>query len=159
MDIYEETFIKFWRSSKKFGLKFIMIGGVATNLHGYYRTTADIDIWIEDTPQNRESLYKVFKDTGMGDLKALLTIQFIPGGTDFYLDNGVRLDIMTSVKGLEKYSFDDAYEIASIADILDLTVPFLHINQLIEAKKAANRPKDQVDIIALEKIKKLREEE
>jgi hypothetical protein len=159
MDIYDDTFIKFWRSSNKFGLKFIMIGGVATNLHGYYRTTADIDVWIEDTSENRERLYKVFKDTGMGDMKALLTIQFIPGWTDFYLDNGVRLDIMTSVKGLEKYSFDDAYEIASIADILDLQVPFLHINQLIEAKKAANRPKDQVDIIALEKIKKLREEE
>ncbi len=158
MDIYDETFIKFWKSASDFGLKFIMIGGVATNLHGYYRTTADIDIWIEDTPENRESLYQVFKDTGMGDLKALLTIQFIPGWTDFYLDNGVRLDVMTSVKGLEKYSFDDAYKIASVADIMDVSVPFLHINQLLEAKRAANRPKDQVDIIALEKIKKLREE-
>ncbi|HET8828546.1 MAG TPA: hypothetical protein VFM79_04360, partial [Pelobium sp.] len=70
----------------------------------------------------------------------------------------VRLDVMTSVKGLEKYSFDDAYKVASIADIMDVSVPFLHINQLIEAKYAANRPKDQIDIIALEKIKKLREE-
>lgn len=158
MDIYDETFLNFWKSSNKFELKFIMIGGVATNLHGYYRTTADIDIWIEDTPQNRENLYQVFKETGMGDLKSLLTIQFIPGWTDFYLDNGVRLDLMTSVKGLEKYTFQEAYDVASIADIEDIKVPFLHINQLIASKKAANRPKDQIDVIALEKIKKLREE-
>ena len=108
MDIYDETFINFWKSSNKFQLKFIMIGGVATNLHGFYRTTADIDIWIEESPQNRENLYLVFKDIGLGDLKSLLTIQFIPGWTDFYLENGVRLDIMTSVKGLEKYSFNAA---------------------------------------------------
>lgn len=159
MDIYDETFINFWKSSNKFNLRFIMIGGVATNLHGYYRTTADIDIWIEDTTQNRENLYQVFKDLEMGDLKALLTIQFIPGWTDFYLENGVRLDILTSVKGLEEYTFDEAYDIASVADIEDCQVPFLHINQLIQAKKAANRPKDQIDVMALEKIKKLREEE
>jgi hypothetical protein len=158
MDIFDETFVNLWRASGKYNLKFIMIGGVATNLHGYYRTTADIDIWIDDTSENRENLYNVFKEIGMGDLKALLTIQFIPGWTDFYLDNGIRLDIMTSVKGLEKYSFNDAYQIASIADIFDVQVPFLHINQLIESKKATNRSKDQIDLIELEKIKKLREE-
>ena len=36
-------------------------------------------------------------------------------------------------------------------------IPFLHINHLIEAKKAANRPKDQVDVLALEKIKLIRD--
>jgi len=36
-------------------------------------------------------------------------------------------------------------------------VPFLHINHLIQNKKVVNRPKDQVDVIELEKIRKLRE--
>jgi hypothetical protein len=39
-----------------------------------------------------------------------------------------------------------------------LKVPFLHINQLIANKKAVNRPKDQIDVPELEKIKKLREQ-
>ena len=34
-------------------------------------------------------------------------------------------------------------------------VRFLHINHLIASKKAANRPKDQIDVIYLEKIKEL----
>jgi len=54
--------------------------------------------------------------------------------------------------------FYEAFQLASKADILDVQVPFLHINHLIQAKKASNRPKDQIDVIALEKIKKLREE-
>ena len=157
MDIYDVTFLDFWKSANKFNLRFIMIGGVATNLHGYFRTTADIDLWIEDTLDNRKSLYHVFKDIGMGDLKSLLTIEFVPGWTDFYLKNGIRLDIMTSVKGLEEYTFDEAYQLASIADIMETRVPFLHINHLIQAKKAVNRPKDQIDISALEQIKKLRD--
>lgn len=45
---------------------------------------------------------------------------------------------------------------ASIADIDNVNVPFLHINQLIENKKIVNRPKDQIDVAALEQIRKMR---
>lgn len=134
----------------------IMIGGVATNLHGFHRTTDDIDIWIKDNLENRKNLRNAFKEYGLGDFEALETIQFIPGWTDFYLDNSLRMDIMTSVKGLEDFGFDKCLEYASTATIYELEIPFLHINQLIDSKKAANRPKDQIDIIELENIKKLR---
>lgn len=35
----------------------------------------------------------------------------------------------------------------------DTDIPFLHINHLIYAKKATNRPKDRLDVIELEKIR------
>ncbi len=44
-----------------------------------------------------------------------------------------------------------------MAEIDDCIVPFLHINQLIENKKSVNRPKDQIDVIELEKIQKERQ--
>lgn len=47
---------------------------------------------------------------------------------------------------------------ASIAEIDDIKVPFLHINHLIANKKAVNRPKDQMDVIYLDKIKKCLDE-
>jgi hypothetical protein len=37
-------------------------------------------------------------------------------------------------------------------------VPFLHINHLIANKVAVNRPKDQLDVMYLEKIKKMLED-
>ena len=158
MDIFDEELLKFWRSLLVNDVRFLMIGGVAINLHGYHRTTNDIDLWIDDTLLNRKQLRIAFKEYGLGDFSSLENMQFVAGWTTFRLDNSLELDMMTSVKGLENYTFQEAYDVASIADILDIQVPFLHINQLIESKKAANRPKDQIDVIALEKIKKLREE-
>ncbi len=65
---------------------------------------------------------------------------------------------MTTMKGIENISFEQAFEQVTLATINNIQVPFLHINQLIANKKAVNRPKDQLDVIELEKIKKLRKE-
>ena len=135
-----------------------MVGGYAINLHGYQRFTGDMDIWVEDTIENRQNLRLAFSTCGMGDYFMLDRMQFVPGWSDFQLTNGLRLDIMSSMKGLEEYSFFECLQMASIADIDDVKVPFLHINQLIENKKAVNRPKDQLDVIELEKIKKIKGE-
>ena len=83
---------------------------------------------------------------------------FVPGWTNFYIGSGIELDIMTTMKGLENLSFSECLTMASIADLEGVEVPFLHINHLIENKKIVNRPKDQVDVIELEKIRKFREE-
>ena len=91
----------------------------------------------------------------MGDYHMLATMQFVPGWTDFQLTNGLRLDIMVAMKGLENYSFAECLQLAAIADIEGVKVPFLHINQLIDNKKAVNRPKDQIDVIELERIQQL----
>lgn len=69
------------------------------------------------------------------------------------------LDIMTAMKGLEELDFNECYKMATVADINGTLVPFLHINHLIANKKAVNRPKDQIDVIELERIKKILDEE
>ena len=155
MDIFDETILDFWRACEKARLKYIMVGGFATNLNGYQRVTADMDIYIDDTKENRQALRKAFKYAEIGDFEPLERLQFVPGWTYFHLNNGFRLDVMTTLKGLERLSFDKCYESASEAEIYGVKVRFLHLSHLIESKKAANRPKDQVDVIYLEKIKKL----
>lgn len=159
MDIFDKELLLFWTSLNKYAVKYIMIGGVATNLHGYIRSTNDIDVWIEDTLENRGALRTAFREYGMGDFFMLERMQIVAGWTYFHLNNGVRLDLMVAVKGLEGIGFDECLLLASIADVYEVKVPFLHINHLIASKKAANRPKDQLDLLELEKIQKLREEE
>lgn len=66
------------------------------------------------------------------------------------------LDVITFLSGFEQEKFDFCIQYASISKIFELEIPFLHLNQLIEAKKSANRPKDLIDIIELEKIKRTR---
>jgi hypothetical protein len=152
MDVFDRELLRFWKIANKLQLRYIMIGGVATNFHGYQRTTADIDIWVEDSESNRDRLRLIFRDYGWGDFESFKTMQFVAGWTSFHFDNGIRLDIMTSVKGLEN-AFEYYLERASIATIYDTDVPFLHINHLIESKEAADRPKDKIDVAELYKIK------
>lgn len=71
--------------------------------------------------------------------------------------NGVRLDIMGTLKGVEE-TFEECLKIAPIFKIEAIDIPILHINHLITNKRKVNRSKDQLDVIELEKIKKLKDE-
>lgn len=155
MDMYGKVFLDLWQSLNKRGVRYIMVGGFAANLHGFHRYTGDVDLYIDDTLDNRKKLREVFVDLDLGDFESLETMQFIPGWTDFQLNNGIRMDFMTSLKGVE-LSFNECLELAPTAEIEGIMVPFLHINQLLENKRAVFRPKDQIDIIELEKIKEER---
>ena len=93
------------------------------------------------------------------DIFMMERMQIIPGWTYFNLNNGVRLDLMVGMKGLEGIAYEECYVKASIADIDDIKVPFLHINHLLANKKAVARPKDLLDVIELEKIKKYLDEQ
>lgn len=158
MDMLDEEFIAFWRSLNEHQVRYIMVGGLATFFHGYNRVTEDVDMWIDDTLDNRKRLRAAFRDLQYGDMESLETMEFVPGWTTFYAA-GVELDILTSMKGLEDQSFEDCYAMAAFVNLEGVKVPFLHINHLISNKKAVNRPKDQMDVIQLEEIKKLKEKE
>jgi hypothetical protein len=157
MDILDNDLINFWKSLNQYEVKYIMVGGFAVNLHGFSRTTGDLDIWLKDEIKNRINLGKALEQFGYDEL-SFEDVNFVPGWTDFYIGSGVRLDIITTMPGLENIPFDEALERAEIAQIYDVRVPFLHINQLIKNKKATNRPKDIIDAIELEKIIKIREQ-
>lgn len=158
MDMLDDELLRFWKVLNENKVRYIMVGGFATRFHGFNRNTDDLDMWLEDTIENRKNLRASFSELGYGDFSSLEMMQFVPGWTNFYIGGGIELDIMTSMKGLENISFSECLNMASIADLEGVEVPFLHINHLIENKKIVNRPKDQVDVIELEKIRKIREE-
>ena len=63
---------------------------------------------------------------------------------------------MSSLQRVET-CFNECPKNAPILRIEGIEVPVLHINHLIANKKKVNRSKDQLDVIELEKIKKLKE--
>lgn len=150
----EQIFV-IWKYFKEHKVRYITIGGFAVNIYGYSRNTGDLDILIDDTLDNRKNLRKAFIDIGIGDFEAIETMVFIPGWTDFSLNFGLRLDIMTAIKGLEDKSFQELYDEATIVLLGGVEVKFIDYDSLILAKKASNRPKDQLDV---EELKKLNEE-
>ena len=100
MDVYDEEFLKFRAALNKQNVKYIMVWGIATNMNGYQRTTDDIDIWFDDTIENRNKLRTALRNYGMGDYFMLATMQIVPGWTSFNLNNGTKLDLMVNMKGL-----------------------------------------------------------
>ena len=62
MDIFDADILLLWKCLQQNNVRYIMIGGFATNLHGYSQATNDIDIWIEDTLPNRKNLRKALQE-------------------------------------------------------------------------------------------------
>lgn len=158
MDMMDEGLLEFWRVLNKNKVIYIMVGGFAVNMNGFIRATKDSDLWLKDTLSNRKNFRKAYAELGYGDFASFETMEFTPGWTQFYIANGIILDIMTSMKGLENKSFDECLKQARVADLNGIEVPFLHINDLLVNKKAVGRPKDQLDVLELEKIKKYLDE-
>ncbi|HRH60610.1 MAG TPA: hypothetical protein PL045_08575 [Chitinophagaceae bacterium] len=116
---------------------------MAVILHGYVRGTGDMDIWVNKTKENYKSLTKAFLQFGMPvfDIteEVFLSDDFDVWGFGV---KPVRIELMTAVKGL---AFDETYRMSQYYDGEGLQIRFVHINHLIEAKKAAGRYKDLDD--------------
>ena len=54
--------------------------------------------------------------------------------------------------------FDTAYEKRERVTASNIEIPVISINDLIELKKIAGRKRDEIDILALQKIKELKNE-
>lgn len=148
----DNQIVEIWKYFSQNNVKYLTIGGFAVNIYGYGRNTGDIDLYIEDSIENRNNLRKALNQIGIGDFENILTMQFVPGWTDFSLNFNLRLDLMTSVKGLEDFTFDELLKKAFVVKIHEIDVYFIDYKSLIVSKKATNRLQDQLDIEELEKL-------
>lgn len=67
MDVLDEELLQFWKVLNAHKVQYIMVGGFATRFHGFDRNTDDLDMWLEDTVQNRRNLGEAFEELGYGD--------------------------------------------------------------------------------------------
>ena len=149
-----QEILNIWKVFNEKNVRYVTIGGLAVNIHGYTRNTGDIDILIEDTLENRKKFRVALKEIGIGDFPQIETMQFVAGYTDFTISYDLRLDVMTSIKGLEQVSFDVLHQNATIVLLKEIPVYFIDYDNLMIAKKATNRLKDQLDIEELNKLNK-----
>jgi len=147
-----DQILNIWQFFYSNEVKYLVVGGFAVNIYGFNRNTGDLDILIEDSIENRKKIRKSFIDIGIGDFESIENMQFLPEWTDFTLAFGMRLDLMTEIKGLENKSFDELLSVATIVKVGNIPVNFIDSHNLILAKKATNRLKDQLDIAELQKI-------
>lgn len=47
-DVFNPDFQDFLRALRRWQVEYILVGGYSVILHGYFRTTGDLDIWDQD---------------------------------------------------------------------------------------------------------------
>jgi hypothetical protein len=148
MNIFEQVFIDFIRLLNKYEVEYILIGGMAVNVYGYNRPTGDMDIWINSTKENGAKLIQAIDEFGY-DIKDLLNRNFEEADVFFLGTPPFRIDVLNKMRGLK---FADCCKRVNFFEVeKDLSVPVLHINDLIVNKILSGRHKDLDDI---EKLKR-----
>lgn len=64
-NIFNEDFKDFLTALNEQRVRYILVGGFSVILHGYSRTTGDMDIWVERTTENYQKLKRAFDQFGM----------------------------------------------------------------------------------------------
>jgi predicted nucleotidyltransferase len=134
-------------------VRFLVVGGYAVIKHTEPYYTKDLDIWIEGTPENAARALRALRRFGAPT--ASVTIEDLTS-PDLIYQIGVepvRVDIMSAVPGL---TFDKAWEGHVDADFGGVHAPVLSLEDMLAAKRAANRPKDRIQIQQLLEAKRKR---
>mgnify|MGYP007026490849 CR=1 FL=1 len=64
-NVFNKDFKDFIDALNQNEVRYILVGGYAVILHGYSRTTGDMDIWVEPNSANYQKLLKAFQLFGM----------------------------------------------------------------------------------------------
>ena len=149
-NIFQEDFREFLSAFNNQKVDYILVGGFSVIIHGYSRTTGDMDIWVRKSKENYRKIVQAFLQFGMPlfDMSEENFLRHPEWNVFSYGRSPVAIDIMTEVKGLD---FDLAFEKSKIYDDGGLQVRTLHKNDLIDAKNASKRSKDLDDLENLEK--------
>jgi hypothetical protein len=146
-------------------VQFVLVGGLAVQLHGFLRSTFDIDLVLAMDDENLSRFIDVAKRFGL--------MPVIPVPIES-LRNASQIDQWHREKGMLAFALREPQAGGSVVDVLVRPdVPFeklmldavsgelfgrqvriASIDNLLLMKRIANRPKDLLDIAALEKIKR-----
>ncbi|MEK7438250.1 MAG: hypothetical protein AAB150_15345 [Pseudomonadota bacterium] len=146
-------------------VQYVLVGGLAVQLHGFLRSTFDIDLVLAMNDENLSRFITVAQRYGL--------VPVIPVPMDS-LRNASLIDQWHREKGMLAFGLREPHIGGNVVDVLVRSdVPYdrlavnavagelfgrkvsiASIDDLLIMKRAANRPKDQLDIAALEKIKR-----
>ncbi|MCK5422180.1 MAG: nucleotidyltransferase [Deltaproteobacteria bacterium] len=135
-----------FRSLQKHEVKYIVIGGIASVLHGVPRATFDLDILIEPTPDNTKHLLAALAEADFGTASLTTFDQILENEITIFKDR-VRIDVQTSTPGLK---FKDAWEQRVVMNYQGQDFYVVSIEDLISSKRAAGRDVDLEDVRLLE---------
>ncbi len=162
MILYEEILRDFQRQK----VKYVLVGGIAVNLLGSLRSTADMDILVEMSNDNLRKVVSILKKKNyhvkqpvdpMGIADEKIRHDWIHNkhmkAFNFYKEDELKeVDIIIE----SPLSFEEVTKSAIKMKIDNMILSVISIDNLIKMKKNTGRNIDKLDIEELRKIKKLK---
>jgi hypothetical protein len=159
MRLTEDFHLRLISIFNQYKLDYLVVGGHAVNIHGYLRASDDFDIWLHNTTANLARFRLVLKQIGLDKERIYELVHTLarPNDRSVYRFNieGYNIDFMLALAGID--DFEITLKNAVIVTLAEQQIPFISLEDLIRAKKASNRLKDQLDVEMLLKIQELKE--
>ena len=144
-NIFNSDFRDFIAALNNNQVRYILVGGYSVILHGYSRTTGDMDLWVERTKENYLKIKDAFEEFAM-PVFDMTEENFLhhPNWDVFTFGiPPVAIDLMIGLEGL---NFQEVFDRSIIFKDDELNIIVIHKTDLIEAKKKAGRSKDLDDL-------------
>ncbi len=151
----DKVIVKICSILNKRGVQYLIVGGTAVALHGYFRDSInqegvisgkpDIDCWYNPTYDNYFRLLNALEDLGedVSEFKEEQTPN--PKASFFKFElHDFTLDLLPQLKA--SLTFFSSYSKREIVNLDGSAIPFLNFEDLIEDKNATAREKDLNDI-------------
>lgn len=147
-------------------IRYLLIGGVAVNLHGFPRATGDLDIMISLDSFNVRKFVNLIKRLHWKPRVPVALDAFADAETrkKWIKDKGMKVfSVYNPDKPIEHIDvmvedyidYQKAYRRRKIISAGRMKVPVASINDLIRLKRIAGRERDEIDIRALTEIRRL----
>lgn len=135
------------------GVAYVVVGGFAAAAHGVIRATADLDLVIERSWQNAVRLADALDELGASDATGMgvpLRAEALVRRADrrFRTPHG-DVHILREVAGVPDYP--DLIP-ADEVELGEVAVPVSRLDALRRMKRAADRPKDRIDLAELDAL-------
>jgi hypothetical protein len=128
------------------GVRYLLVGGHAVAAHGRPRSTKDVDLWLEPSPQNIERACTALSKFGV-------PVEIVAALRGAGLDDIVwlgrpptRIDLLQAIPAVD---FGEAWPRRLVVELAGVSVPVLGKDDLIRNKQAVGRPQDRRDVKAL----------
>ena len=144
-NIFNKDFREFIAALNQEDVEYLLVGGYAVILNGYRRSTGDMDIWVNVTPENHVKLIKAFLKFGL-PTSDITKENFLENDSIEVFTYGkppVCIELMKVMKGCD---FSEAFALSKLFQEDNLTIRHIDLETLIKAKTASGRYKDLDDI-------------
>ena len=125
-------------------VEYVLIGGMAINLHGFARNTEDIDIFVKPTEKNIEALRAVLFEQFDDDEISEITKDELDkyAVMRFGTSSGFFIDIITKLG--EAFNYDDIH--FEEMEIESIKIKVANVDTLYKLKEKTFREIDMLDL-------------